>query len=31
VPPPPAARIAGYLSLTIWIVVAACGRAIAYF
>jgi hypothetical protein len=28
---PPRARIAGLLSLVIWIAVAACGRSIAYF
>jgi hypothetical protein len=28
---PAAARRAGYLSLAIWVVVAACGRTIAYF
>jgi hypothetical protein len=28
---PPAARIAGCLSLAVWIAVAACGRSIAYF
>jgi hypothetical protein len=28
---PTAARIAGYLSLAVWIAVAACGRSIAYF
>jgi len=28
---PRAARTAGYLSLGMWIVVAACGRSIAYF
>ncbi|MBV9964250.1 MAG: hypothetical protein JO008_01015, partial [Alphaproteobacteria bacterium] len=30
-PMPPRARAAGFLSLAIWIAVAACGRAIAYF
>jgi hypothetical protein len=29
-PMPPAARRAGYASLAIWILVAACGRTIAY-
>jgi hypothetical protein len=28
---PAAGRIAGYLSLALWIAVAACGRSIAYF
>lgn len=28
---PPRARIAGFASLGIWLVVAACGRTIAYF
>lgn len=30
-PMPASARIAGALSLGIWVVVAACGRSIAYF
>ena len=30
-PMPASARIAGLLSLAIWLLVAACGRAIAYF
>jgi hypothetical protein len=30
-PMPPCARIAGFTSLGIWLVVAACGRSIAYF
>ncbi len=30
-PLPQAARVAGILSITIWLVVAACGRTIAYF
>jgi hypothetical protein len=30
-PLPRAARIAGILSIAIWLVVAACGRSIAYF
>ena len=30
-PMPTAARIAGFVSISIWIAVAACGRAIAYF
>ena len=29
--PPPAARLAGALSLAIWIAVIACGRLLAYF
>jgi len=28
---PSRARIAGLLSLVIWVAVAACGRSIAYF
>jgi hypothetical protein len=28
---PQAARRAGFASLAIWLVVAACGRTIAYF
>lgn len=31
VPLPATARMAGMVSLTLWIVVAACGRSIAYF
>jgi hypothetical protein len=31
VPMPSRARIAGFTSLGIWLVVAACGRSIAYF
>jgi hypothetical protein len=30
-PIPPRAKIAGLLSIGIWIAVAACGRSIAYF
>jgi hypothetical protein len=30
-PPPPSARVAGGLSLLIWISVIACGRLLAYF
>jgi len=30
-PPPPSARLAGALSLLIWISVIACGRLLAYF
>jgi hypothetical protein len=30
-PPPPSARLAGALSLAIWIAVIACGRLLAYF
>jgi hypothetical protein len=30
-PMPATARMAGLVSLTLWIVVAACGRSIAYF
>ena len=30
-PPPPSARLAGGLSLVIWISVIACGRLLAYF
>ena len=30
-PMPSRARIAGFASLAIWLVVAACGRTIAYF
>jgi hypothetical protein len=30
-PPPPSARLAGALSLVIWIAVIACGRLLAYF
>ena len=30
-PMPPRAKIAGILSLGIWVAVAACGRSIAYF
>jgi hypothetical protein len=30
-PPPPSARLAGSLSLAIWISVIACGRLLAYF
>ena len=30
-PPPPSARLAGGLSLAIWISVIACGRLLAYF
>jgi len=30
-PPPPSARVAGGLSLAIWISVIACGRLLAYF
>jgi hypothetical protein len=30
-PPPPSARLAGALSLLIWIAVIACGRLLAYF
>jgi hypothetical protein len=30
-PPPPSARIAGALSLLIWVSVIACGRLLAYF
>lgn len=30
-PMPQDARVAGFVSLTIWFVVAACGRSIAYF
>ena len=28
---PPSAKLAGALSLSLWVVVAACGRSIAYF
>jgi hypothetical protein len=31
VPMPATARMAGMVSLTLWLVVAACGRSIAYF
>jgi len=31
IPMPARARLAGLLSLLIWIAVAACGRSIAYF
>jgi hypothetical protein len=31
VPMPRAARIAAYASIALWLVVAACGRSIAYF
>jgi hypothetical protein len=31
VPMPQRARLAGFTSLAIWLVVAACGRSIAYF
>ena len=30
-PPPPSARLAGVLSLVLWISVIACGRLLAYF
>ena len=30
-PPPPSARLAGGLSLALWIAVIACGRLLAYF
>lgn len=30
-PPPPSARLAGALSLLVWISVIACGRLLAYF
>lgn len=30
-PPPPSARLAGALSLALWISVIACGRLLAYF
>lgn len=30
-PPPPSARLAGALSLAVWIAVIACGRLLAYF
>ena len=30
-PPPPSARLAGGLSLLLWIAVIACGRLLAYF
>ena len=30
-PPPPSARLAGVLSLALWISVIACGRLLAYF
>ena len=30
-PPPPSARLAGALSLLLWICVIACGRLLAYF
>jgi hypothetical protein len=30
-PPPPSARLAGVLSLLLWISVIACGRLLAYF
>jgi hypothetical protein len=30
-PMPTAVRIAGFVSISIWLAVAACGRAIAYF
>ena len=30
-PPPPSARLAGTVSLAIWISVIACGRLLAYF
>ena len=30
-PPPPSARLAGALSLSLWIAVIACGRLLAYF
>ena len=30
-PPPPSARLAGALSLLLWIAVIACGRLLAYF
>jgi hypothetical protein len=30
-PPPPSARLAGALSLVLWIAVIACGRLLAYF
>lgn len=30
-PLPPAARMAGFVSLAVWLAVAACGRTIAYF
>jgi hypothetical protein len=30
-PPPPSARLAGAVSLAIWICVIACGRLLAYF
>ncbi len=30
-PPPPSARLAGGLSLVLWISVIACGRLLAYF
>jgi hypothetical protein len=31
VPMPPRAKLAGALSLGIWLAAAACGRSIAYF
>jgi hypothetical protein len=30
-PPPPSARVAGALSLLLWVSVIACGRLLAYF
>ena len=30
-PPPPSARLAGAVSLLVWIAVIACGRLLAYF
>ena len=30
-PPPPSARLAGALSLLLWVAVIACGRLLAYF
>lgn len=30
-PPPPSARIAGAVSLVLWVAVIACGRLLAYF
>jgi hypothetical protein len=30
-PPPPSARLAGALSMLLWIAVIACGRLLAYF
>ncbi len=30
-PPPPSARLAGALSLALWVSVIACGRLLAYF